>query len=76
MAAVQALDEVAGAAGDQRPGARRAHPERHRFRGRSPFVVPEDGKNLNRCFPGNPAGTLAERLAHAAFTQLITGPTP
>jgi hypothetical protein len=43
------------------------------FRGRSPFVVPEDGKNLNRCFPGNPGGTLAERLAHAAFTQLITG---
>jgi predicted deacylase len=24
------------------------------FRARSPFVVPEDGKNLNRCFPGNP----------------------
>jgi uncharacterized protein len=43
------------------------------FRARSPFVVPEDGKNLNRCFPGNPDGTLAERLAHAAFTQLISG---
>jgi len=43
------------------------------FRARSPFVIPEDGKNLNRCFPGNPAGTLAERLAHATFTQLITG---
>jgi uncharacterized protein len=43
------------------------------FRARSPFVVPEDGKNLNRCFPGDPAGTLAERLAHATFTQLITG---
>jgi predicted deacylase len=43
------------------------------FRARSPFVVPEDGKNLNRCFPGNPAGTLAERLAHATFTQLIVG---
>ena len=35
------------------------------FRARTPFVVPEDGKNLNRCFPGNPSGTLAERLAHA-----------
>ena len=22
------------------------------FRARSPFVVPDDGKNLNRCFPG------------------------
>jgi predicted deacylase len=43
------------------------------FRARSPFVVPEDGKNLNRCFPGNADGTLAERLAHATFTQLITG---
>jgi predicted deacylase len=43
------------------------------FRARTPFVVPEDGKNLNRCFPGNPSGTLAERLAHDAFTQLIAG---
>jgi predicted deacylase len=43
------------------------------FRARSPFVVPDDGKNLNRCFPGNPAGTLAERLAHDTFMQLITG---
>ncbi len=43
------------------------------FRARRPFVVPEDGKNLNRCFPGNPSGTLAERLAHAAFSKLIVG---
>jgi predicted deacylase len=43
------------------------------FAARSPFVVPEDGKNLNRCFPGDPAGTLAERLAHDTFTRLITG---
>jgi predicted deacylase len=43
------------------------------FRARSPFVTPEDGKNLNRCFPGNPAGTFTERLAHAAFSQLIEG---
>jgi uncharacterized protein len=43
------------------------------FWARSPFVVPDDGKNLNRCFPGNPDGTLAERLAYDAFTQLITG---
>jgi uncharacterized protein len=40
---------------------------------RTPFVVPEDGKNLNRCFPGNPDGTLAERLAYDTFTQLIVG---
>ena len=43
------------------------------FAARSPFVVPEDGKNLNRSFPGDPNGTLAERLAHGAFTQLISG---
>ncbi len=43
------------------------------FEARSPFVVPEDGKNLNRFFPGDPNGTITERLAHAAFTQLITG---
>jgi uncharacterized protein len=43
------------------------------FAARTPFVVPEDGKNLNRCFPGNPAGTLAERLAYDAFTKVITG---
>src|SRR5258707_571715 len=43
------------------------------FQARSPFVVPEDGKNLNRCFPGDPDGTLAERLAHATFTRVITG---
>src|ERR1700684_133662 len=43
------------------------------FWARSPFVVPDDGKNLNRCFPGNPAGTFTERFAHAAFSQLIEG---
>ena len=43
------------------------------FQARTPFVVPGDGKNLNRCFPGDPAGTLADRLAHAAFTELIAG---
>src|SRR5579862_3726375 len=43
------------------------------FKTRTPFVVPEDGKNLNRCFPGNPDGTLSDRLAYDAFSQLITG---
>jgi predicted deacylase len=43
------------------------------YRARRPFVVPEDGKNLNRCFPGDPSGTLADRLAHAAFTEFIEG---
>jgi predicted deacylase len=43
------------------------------FRARTPFVVPQDGKNLNRCFPGDPAGSLAERLAHEVFRTLIEG---
>ena len=38
---------------------------------RSPFVSPADGKNLNRCFPGNPEGTYSEVLAHDVFEQLI-----
>src|SRR4051812_31559183 len=41
------------------------------FRQRSPFVVPDDGKNLNRSFPGDPDGTYTDRLAHDIFTQLI-----
>jgi predicted deacylase len=43
------------------------------FRARTPFVVPDDGKNLNRCFPGDPEGTLADRIAYDTFTKLITG---
>ena len=43
------------------------------FWARSPFVVPDDGKNLNRCFPGDPSGSYAEALADAVFTRFITG---
>ncbi|MFN2627164.1 MAG: succinylglutamate desuccinylase/aspartoacylase family protein, partial [Gaiellaceae bacterium] len=38
---------------------------------RSAFVVPEDGKNLNRCFPGSFDGTFSEVLARAVFDRLI-----
>jgi predicted deacylase len=41
------------------------------FRRRSPFVVPEDGKNLNRCFPGSDDGTYSDVLARAIFDELI-----
>ena len=41
------------------------------FRARSPFVVPEDGKNLNRCFPGSYDGTFTDALARAVFDELI-----
>jgi predicted deacylase len=43
------------------------------FWARTPFVVPDDGKNLNRCFPGDPSGTLADRLAYDTFTKIIKG---
>jgi len=39
---------------------------------RSPFVVPEDGRNLNRSFPGDPDGSFTQVLAHHLFTELIS----
>jgi uncharacterized protein len=41
------------------------------FRARSPFVVPVDGRNLNRSFPGARDGSYTERLAADIFDQLI-----
>jgi predicted deacylase len=41
------------------------------FRQRSPFVVPEDGKNLNRCFPGTLDGSYTDVLARSIFDRLI-----
>lgn len=43
------------------------------FWARSPFVVPLDGNNLNRSFPGDPAGTAAQRIAAAVTETLIKG---
>src|SRR5438067_12873198 len=37
----------------------------------SPFVVPEDGKNLNRCFPGTYDGTYTDALGRSIFDELI-----
>ena len=34
------------------------------FRRRSIYVMPEDGRNLNRMFPGRHDGSTSERLAH------------
>lgn len=34
------------------------------FWARREFIVPEDGKNLNRVFPGNPLGTLSDKTAY------------
>lgn len=43
------------------------------FRARTPFVVPVDGKNLNRCFPGDPDGSYTEVLAHHVFERFVRG---
>jgi predicted deacylase len=41
------------------------------FHARTPFVVPHDGLNLNRCFPGDATGSFTPRLARTVFEQLI-----
>ena len=40
------------------------------FRARSIYVMPQDGKNLNRAFPGRADGTASERLAHWLVTAV------
>ena len=34
------------------------------FLTRTPYLVPQDGKNLNRLFPGDPEGTLGDKIAY------------
>ncbi|MGN6799121.1 MAG: succinylglutamate desuccinylase/aspartoacylase family protein [Gaiellaceae bacterium] len=41
------------------------------FRQRSPFVVPADGKNLNRSFPGTYEGSYTDALARSIFDHII-----
>jgi len=43
------------------------------FLAATPFVVPQDGKNLNRCFPGDPGGSYTEILAHHVFERFFLG---
>ena len=40
------------------------------FKARSIYVMPQDGKNLNRMFPGRPDGSTSERLAHWLVTDV------
>ena len=42
------------------------------FLGRSPYVSPLDGKNLNRVFPGQEEGSITERIAFLLTQQVIT----
>ena len=39
------------------------------FFARVSYCVPDDGKNLNRVFPGKPDGTLAEQIAYVISTE-------
>ncbi len=41
------------------------------FLGRTVYFSPGDGKNLNRAYPGDPAGTVSERIAHVITTHVI-----
>jgi predicted deacylase len=43
------------------------------FRARTAFVVPEDGRNLNRVFPGRRGGSAAEQLACCVFDEVVGG---
>lgn len=43
---------------------------REEFENRAGSLGMEDGKNLNREFPGSPQGTRTERLAHALVTEV------
>lgn len=41
------------------------------FFGRTIYYGPVDGKNLNRMFPGDPEGSLSQRIAHLLTTEVI-----
>jgi len=41
------------------------------FLGRTIYYSPVDGKNLNRVYPGDPNGTVSQRIAHAITTEII-----
>ena len=43
------------------------------FYERSMYTNPVDGKNINRTFPGDLAGSAAQRVTHFLTTELITG---
>jgi hypothetical protein len=41
------------------------------FLRRTIYYSPVDGKNLNRVYPGDPNGTVSERIAHVITTEII-----
>lgn len=41
------------------------------FLKRTPYIVPQDGKNLNRLFPPNKEGTLGDKIAYVLTEEYI-----
>lgn len=41
------------------------------FHARQAFIVPEDGKNLNRVFPGKATGSISERMAFTIMNDVV-----
>ena len=41
------------------------------FYGRNIYVMPQDGRNLNRMFPGKPDGSTSEQLANWLVTEVF-----
>ncbi len=41
------------------------------FHARQAFLVPDDGKNLNRVFPGKATGTISERMAFTIMNDVV-----
>ena len=41
------------------------------FLGRTIYYSPADGKNLNRMYPGDPEGSISQRIAHLLTTEVI-----
>jgi predicted deacylase len=41
------------------------------FLGRTIYYSPVDGENLNRMFPGDPDGSVSQRIAHLITTEVI-----
>lgn len=42
------------------------------FENRTMSAVAEDGKNLNRLFPGNPSGTVGDKICHFLVTEFLS----
>jgi predicted deacylase len=42
------------------------------FESRTAFLSPLDMQNQNRCWPGNPEGTMSYRVTHAVYTEIAS----